>query len=217
MTSRQTQSVRQIVWADGAFGREDLGLSRQVEFFPIRAQIVREIENIGELVFFVEQNPQMIAADAVRNHHQRIHVLSAQTVRPGEESVLVRVDNFVGVCDRLVMQVDIDREPFARCVIRYRKHPDQMIRCLARKVALELRRRHHVGAELAALFYGQRYDADLVVFYRVLAPNVAAVHEPDKRPLGQLRRIANPFLRDPQQPLVAGKFDKGKCHNLRSN
>ena len=208
MTPGEPQRVGQIVGADGAFWREYLGLSRQTKIRPVAADLIRKIVNIRERILVVKQNPNVKSALAVRIEHERIHSFVPQTLGPFEDRRLIRLDYLVRVTHIFVVQIDVDREPLTRRMIRYRMQPDQMCRRTPREMAFELGDRDHVGPELSPFLDRQHHHRDTVVLDRVLTPNVPPIHDPLHRPLGQSRSITYPLLRDPKQPLVTGKFNK---------
>src|ERR1041385_1987993 len=74
--------------------------------------------------------------------------------------------------------------------------PSQLVHC------------HHLGATFATFFNRKHHNADLTVFYYVLAPNVPAINKMLHRPFSEPVCVAQPFLRYPVQALVSCKLRK---------
>src|ERR1043166_8835536 len=99
MASRHTKSVRKIVFRHDTLWREDLGLSWQAKFLPIRAQIIRKIEHICQLIFLVKQNPNVITANAVAVEQHRVHSHRPQFFSPLESGGKIRL-SYLACVDR---------------------------------------------------------------------------------------------------------------------
>src|SRR5262245_39157166 len=95
-----------------------------------------------------------------------------------------------------------------------RMQPDEVRARTSGEMPPEFLHSYHIGAERTAFWYRQHDDTDLVAAERILAPDVAAIDQPIHRPLRKVISALFPFMRDPEQPFIAGEFHKRYGHSF---
>jgi len=68
----------------------------------------------------------MKTADAVAVDYARVEHLVAEAIRPFAARRQICKRDLVGVGDGFIVQIDVDRKPFAGCMIAFHVQPDQM-------------------------------------------------------------------------------------------
>src|SRR5688572_20882146 len=126
MPARCSKRVRKIVRSDDAFRRELLRFAGKAQLFPVGSKLVREIVYVCERILLIEQNPDVISADAIAIHQHGVDALFAKPLGPFERGIEIRLGDLIAARKSLVMKIDVDRKPFGGTVVGDRVETDKM-------------------------------------------------------------------------------------------